>query len=226
MTGSGVLLVEDDVALARALALSLADAGNHVQVVSTARDARAAVDAGGVDVVLLDLGLPDGDGLVLCRELRARSSIPIIVVTARTASADVVAGLEAGADDYVSKPVVGSELSARIQALLRRTVGPAYRDVAVVGDLEIDLRHGSVRRGGSEVQLTRTERALLRDLAVHAGESVTREELLERVWGYRDIGDTRLLDVHVRRLRTKVEADPSHPTLIVTVRGLGYRLET
>lgn len=223
--GYDVLLVEDDAPLARALAMTLTDAGHRVRTASAAAPARMMLHEREPDVILLDLGLPDGDGLDLCAELRAGSNIPIVIVTARVGSADLIAGLEAGADDYVRKPVVGSELSARVSALMRRTErvqGP--RTVRVAG-LEIETRHGSLRRDGEEIPLTRTERRLLRELAAAAGDVVTREELLERVWGYEDIGDTRLLDVHIRRLRLKLEADPSSPELVRTVRGLGYRLE-
>ena len=221
-----VLLVEDDQRLARALSLALSDAGNGVRVAGTAAHARLRMREREPDVVLLDLGLPDGDGLLLCAHLRSSSDVPIIIVTARSDSADVVAGLEAGADDYVSKPVVGSELSARIRALLRRSGREEPCGSLSAGALVIDLRHGSVRRDGQEVALTRTERRLLRELARHRGAVVTREELLERVWGYQDIGDSRLLDVHVRRLRTKIEPDPSAPGHVVTVRGPGYRFES
>jgi two-component system response regulator MtrA len=221
-----VLLVEDDTRLARALALSLADTGDHVRVAANAAQARAQLGSQEPDVVLLDLGLPDEDGLVLCTHLRAASDVPIIIVTARGDTDQVIAGLRAGADDYVRKPVTGSELSARIQALLRRTrrVDMARPPIRA-GDVEIDVRHGSARRDGDDLHLTHLERQLLRELALRAGETVTREELLERVWGYQYFGDTRLLDVHIRRLRTKVELDPSSPRLVVTVRGLGYRLE-
>jgi DNA-binding response OmpR family regulator len=224
--GNDVLLVEDDVRLARALTLALTDAGNRVRVAGTGREAHLRLREREPDVVLLDLGLPDTSGLELCGQLREQSTVPIIIVTARSDSADVVAGLEAGADDYVSKPVVGSELSARIRALLRRTGRDELAGTVTAGSLVIDLRHGSLHRDGGEVSLTRTERRLLRELARSAGQVVTREELLERVWGYQDIGDTRLLDVHVRRLRTKLEPDPSAPRFVVTVRGLGYRFET
>ena len=218
-----VLLVEDDLRLARALSLTLGDAGHAVRVAGTVQEAHARLREREPDIVLLDLGLPDGDGLALCATVRTHSTVPIVIVTARSDSSDVVAGLEAGADDYVSKPVVGSELSARINALLRRTGRDEPSGSLSVDDLVIDLRHGSLSRVGADVPLTRTERRLLRELAAHAGQVVTREELLERVWGYQDIGDSRLLDVHVRRLRTKLERNPSCPELVLTVRGLGYR---
>lgn len=222
--GHALLLVEDDVAVARSLALALGDAGHRVRVAPSAEHARLLFSQQEPDVVLLDLGLPDTDGLTLCKEIRTRSAVPIIIVTARGDSSDVVAGLEAGADDYVSKPVVGSELSARVRALMRRTTGHAGVPFLTVGELEIDLRHGTACRTGEDVSLTRTERRLLRELAAAGGDVVTREDLLDKVWGYADIGDTRLLDVHIRRLRTKLEADPSDPQLVLTVRGLGYRL--
>jgi two-component system response regulator MtrA len=224
--GFDVLLVEDDIRLARALALSLGDAGDRVRVAENAAVARAELHDREPDVVLLDLGLPDEDGLDLCAQLRRESDVPLIIVTARGDSAQVVAGLQAGADDYVRKPVTGSELSARVHALLRRMRRvDAARPPVCVGGVEIDVRHGSARRDGVDLALTRLERHLLSELALRAGDVVTREELLDRVWGYQYFGDTRLLDVHIRRLRTKLERDPSSPEIVVTVRGLGYRLE-
>jgi DNA-binding response OmpR family regulator len=152
--------------------------------------------------------------------------VPVIVVTARTDSHDVVAGLEAGADDYVTKPLVAKELSARIRALLRRTepLSTPQAQRFAVGDLEIRVDEARVLRGGSPLPLTRTEFRLLVELARARGAVLTREELLERVWGYGYFGDSRLVDVHVRRLRTKVERDPGNPRLVVTARGLGYRM--
>lgn len=231
MSGGGhvrrreVLLIEDDVRLARALSLALTDAGCAVRVAGDGAAARRELVDHEPEVILLDLGLPDEDGLTLCTDLRRHSHVPIIVVTARGDSAEVVAGLEAGADDYVRKPVSGSELAARIRALLRRSVTPEVDGSLSVGGIQIEMRHGSARRDGVEVPLTRTERRVLRELAQRPGDVVTREELLQRVWGYEYFGDTRLLDVHIRRLRTKLEADPSSPVLVVTVRGLGYRLD-
>jgi DNA-binding response OmpR family regulator len=219
------LLVEDDAHLARTLSLSLADEGLEMRHEATGAAAREALRRQVPDVVLLDLGLPDEDGLQLCADIRTYGDVPIIVVTARDDSRDVVAGLEAGADDYISKPVVGSELAARIRALLRRTAPDDPDRWVSCADLQVSTRHGLVRRGEEEISMTRTERRLLCELALHCGQVVTREALLERVWGYDYFGDSRLLDVHIRRLRLKVEPDPAVPRHIVTIRGLGYRLE-
>jgi DNA-binding response OmpR family regulator len=180
----------------------------------------------GPDVVLLDLMLPDIDGFTVCRRIRHDSDVPVIVVTARTDSHDVVAGLEAGADDYVTKPLVAKELSARIRALLRRVepmIAPEAHRFAV-GNLEIRVDEGLVLRDGQPLSLTRTEFRLLTELATARGAVLSREELLERVWGYDYFGDSRLVNVHVRRLRTKVERDPANPRLVVTARGIGYRV--
>lgn len=216
-----VLLVEDDADVRRALALSLADHGYEVVPVATARE--ALVSLPDVDAVLLDLTLPDVDGVALCRRIRASGPVPVIMVTGRSGSDEIVAGLEAGADDYVTKPVVGRELAARVDAVLRRT-DPRLTERLVVGDLELQVHEGTVRRSGRPVHLTRTELHLLVALAAQAGRTVSREQLLQQVWGYDYFGDTRLLDVHVRRLRAKVEDDPDSPSLVTTVRGVGYRL--
>jgi DNA-binding response OmpR family regulator len=177
--------------------------------------------------VLLDLRLPDMSGFDVCRALRADSIVPIIMITAQTDTHDMVAGLEAGADDYVTKPVVPKELAARIRALLRRvhlqeasaTVKPAK-----FGDVELRRDLGVVLKGGEELSLTKTEYRLLTEFADHAGAVLSRDQLLERVWGYEYLGDSRLVDAHVRRLRLKVEDHADDPKLIVTVRGIGYRL--
>jgi DNA-binding response OmpR family regulator len=177
-------------------------------------------------VVLVDVMLPGSDGLELTRRLRRSSDVPVIMVTARTDSHDVVAGLEAGADDYVTKPFVAKELSARIRALLRRVgTGDSEPDHMVFDDLEVVPDAGVVTRRGEQVPLTKTEFRLLCELAAHPGRVFSREILLERVWGYDYFGDGRLVDVHVRRLRGKIEDDPSAPRFVVTVRGLGYKLQ-
>ncbi|MDP9498285.1 MAG: response regulator transcription factor [Actinomycetota bacterium] len=216
-----LLLVEDDADVRRALRLALSDEGYEVV---EARDGREALHAlEGVDAVLLDLTLPDGDGVPLCRRIRSAGDTPVIMVTGRSASTEVVAGLEAGADDYVVKPVVAEVLAARVRAVLRR-VRPALGPVLHVGELELLVEEGRTRKGGQELHLTRTEFRLLVELAARAGHVVTREQLLRRVWGYDYFGDTRLLDVHVRRLRAKIEDDPDEPRLVLTARGVGYRL--
>lgn len=224
--GTMLLLVEDDSRIRHALRLALADEGYGVREAASGGEALDQVATHPVDVVLLDLMLPDVDGLEICRQLRAEGDLPIIIVSARSDSSEIIAGLEAGADDYVTKPLVAAELSARIRALLRRarsSQGGGSRILAV-GDLEIHVEEGVVLRDGHETRLTKTEFKLLCELASAEGRVVTREQLLERVWGYGYFGDSRLLDVHVRRLRQKVEPDPGAPRHILTVRGVGYRI--
>ena len=193
----------------------------------TAERGLALFAADGADVVLVDLMLPGIDGFECCRQLRRSSDVPIIIVTARVDSHEVVAGLEAGADDYVTKPFVMKELAARIRALRRRTRAATAAAVGVieVRDLELRPDEGDVLRGGVDIHLTRTEFRLLCELAEAPSRVFSRETLLERVWGYDYFGDGRIVDVHVRRLRTKIEVDPSQPELLVTVRGLGYKLQ-
>jgi DNA-binding response OmpR family regulator len=221
-----VLLIEDDARVRRTLRLALQDEGYEVGEAADGEQGLEAVHRDDPDVILLDVNLPGLDGFSVCRRIRHDSRVPVIMVTARTDSHDVVAGLEAGADDYVTKPLVAKELSARIRALLRR-VEPApdtHPRRVDAGDLSVGLDDGIVTLGGAAVSLTRTEFRLLVELALAEGRICTREELLERVWGYGYFGDSRIVDVHVRRLRTKVERDPSNPRHVVTVRGLGYRL--
>ena len=224
-----ILIVEDDERIRTSMRLALEDEGYEVAESESAEDAvqtfEHATGANAFDLVIIDIMLPGEDGFACCRELRRRSLVPIIMVTARTDTHDVVAGLEAGADDYVTKPFEPKELAARIRALLRRARagdgGPAH---LVFGDLEILPDAGVVRLAGTEVHLTRTEFLLLCELAANANKVLSREQLLERVWSYDYFGDDRLVDVHVRRLRTKVERDPANPRHVLTVRGLGYKL--
>ena len=224
--GTRILAVEDDERIREAVKLALEDEGWTVQGAGSGEEAVDLFAQQTPDVVLIDIMLPGIDGFELCRKLRRSSDVPIVMVTARNDTHDVVAGLEAGADDYLTKPFAPKELSARIRALLRRVrpVQPGHERL-VFGDLELIPEEGKVMRGGGEVHLTKTEFRLLCELAENRGKVFSREELLDKVWGYDYFGDGRLVDVHIRRLRTKVEADPAAPRHVVTVRGLGYRLE-
>jgi two-component system response regulator MtrA len=221
-----LLFIEDDDAIRLALSLALEDEGYAVlQAADGQSGLRAFVD-GEPDLVLLDLRLPDMSGFEVCRSLRARSTVPIIIITAQADTHDMVAGLEAGADDYVTKPVVPKQLAARIRALMRRVQlhDTAPHRAAVFGDVELRKEQGIVLKAGAEIALTKTEYRLLCEFADHPGAVLSRDQLLERVWGYEYLGDSRLVDAHVRRLRLKIEDHPDDPRLLVTVRGLGYRL--
>ena len=224
--GTRILYVEDDQRIRGSVKLALEDEGWQVEESETGEDAISSFGRAPTDVVLIDIMLPGMDGFEVCRSIRRHSDVPIIMVTARADTHDVVAGLEAGADDYLTKPFAPKELSARIRALLRRarTADPTVTHLRF-GDLEIVPDEGVVLRDGTEVHLTKTEFRLLVELASSPGRVFSREVLLERVWGYGYFGDGRLVDVHVRRLRTKVEADPANPRHVVTVRGLGYKLQ-
>ncbi|HZC52311.1 MAG TPA: response regulator transcription factor [Mycobacterium sp.] len=220
-----VLLIEDDAQIRRALTLALADEGYAVESVSRGEEALHRMEtAGAPDVVLLDLMLPGMDGFTVCQRIRALGDVPIIIVTARGDRKDVIAGLEAGADDYVTKPLDAGELGARIRALRRRVRSDGgIEPVLRIGEVEVDLSRGTAGIGSASLHLTKTEFRLLTELLHADGRVVTREELLARVWQYDYFGDTRLLDVHIRRLRRKVEPDPNQPQHILTVRGVGYR---
>jgi len=225
--GTRILAVEDDERIRTAVKLALEDEGWTVEEAASGEEAVTLFARQPPDVVLIDIMLPGIDGFDLCRTLRRTSDVPIVMVTARNDTHDVVAGLEAGADDYLTKPFAPKELSARIRALLRRVRPSAPgRERLVFGDLELIPEAGKVLRDSTEVHLTKTEFRLLCELAENPGKVLSREALLDKVWGYDYFGDGRLVDVHIRRLRTKIEADPAAPRHVVTVRGLGYRLET
>jgi DNA-binding response OmpR family regulator len=224
--GTRILAVEDDERIRAAVKLALEDEGWTVAEAANGEDALTQFQQEPADVVLIDIMLPGIDGFEVCRSIRRSSDVPIVMVTARADTHDVVAGLEAGADDYLTKPFAPKELSARIRALLRRArtsevSSPHLR----FGDLEIVPEEGVVRRNGRDVHLTKTEFRVLVELAQSPGRVFSREVLLERIWEHGYFGDGRLVDVHVRRLRTKVEADPANPRHVVTVRGLGYKLQ-
>lgn len=220
-----ILFIEDDDHIRKMLALSLEQDGYTVVEARSGEEGLREFEEHGADMVLVDLRLPDMDGFAVTRALRRSADVPIAMVTASSDTYDVVAGLEAGADDYVVKPVVAKELSARIRALLRRASGSGQTGtVQRFGDVELHREAGAVYRGGEEVTLTRTQFRVLCELAATPGWVVTRTQLLERVWGYDFFGDDRLVDYHISGLRTKIERDPGNPELIVTVRGLGYKL--
>jgi DNA-binding response OmpR family regulator len=224
--GTRILYVEDDQRIRGSVKLALEDEGWQVEEAETGEEAILSFDRSPTDVVLIDIMLPGVDGFEVCRSIRRSSDVPIIMVTARADTHDVVAGLEAGADDYMTKPLQPKELSARIRALLRR-VRPSQpgNQRLRFGELEVVPEEGLVTRDGQQVHLTKTEFRLLVELATNPGKVFSREDLLEKVWGHGVFGDGRLVDVHVRRLRTKVEPDPAHPRHVVTVRGLGYKIQ-
>ena len=217
-----MLVVDDDPALAEMLGIVLQTEGFEPSFVADGDRALAAFRATKPDLVLLDLMLPGTDGIDVCRQIRAESGTPIVMLTARGDTVDVVLGLECGADDYIIKPFKPKELVARMRARLRRNDN-ATSEVLHIGDVTIDVAGHVVSRDGAPVALTPLEFDLLAALARKPGHVFTREQLLEQVWGYRHAADTRLVNVHVQRLRAKVERDPERPELVVTVRGVGYK---
>jgi two-component system response regulator RegX3 len=228
---STVLVVEDEDSFVEALTVGLKREGFRVQVARDGAEALDLFDAVKPDLVLLDVMLPKVSGIDVCRELRRRSQVPIIMVTAKGGEIDTVVGLEVGADDYVTKPYRLRELVARMRAVLRRrsaetsTTALADGEALTVGDVALDPERHEVVIRGATVQLPLKEFELLEILLANAGRVLPRETLIDRVWGTDYVGDTKTLDVHVKRLRAKVEPDPSTPTRIVTIRGLGYKYE-
>jgi two-component system response regulator MtrA len=220
-----LLLVEDDASIREIGSIGLKAAGFQVVTAADGRQGLAQARSGGFDAVILDVMLPSLDGFEVCREIRKFSRVPIVMLTARTDLIDVVVGLESGADDYVKKPFELPELIARLRAVLRRAASPAEDTVIAAGRLEVDPAGFTVRKDGIELALTATEFRLLVELARRPGQVFTRELLLQRVWDYAYVGDSHLVDVAIQRLRAKVEDDPSHPAMIKTVRGVGYRLD-
>ena len=220
-----VLVVDDDASLAEMLTIVLRQEGFDARVCSRGDRALAEFRDYRPDVLLLDLMLPGKGGIDVCKEIRAESGVPIVMLTAKGDTVDVVVGLESGADDYVVKPFKPKELVARIRARVRRTDNPAQENLTI-GDLAIDVAGHAVTRGSEAINLTPLEFDLLLALARKPWQVFTREVLLEQVWGYRHAADTRLVNVHVQRLRSKVEHDPENPEIVVTVRGVGYKAGT
>jgi two-component system response regulator MtrA len=217
-----ILVVDDDTALSEMIGIVLRGEGFEPFFCADGDGALAAFRASRPDLVLLDLMLPGKDGIEVCRQIRAESGVPIVMLTAKSDTIDIVLGLESGADDYVPKPFKPKELVARVRARMRRTDQPVLESLTI-GDLAIDVAGHSVRRGDEQVFLTPLEFDLLVALARKPWQVFTREVLLEQVWGYRHAADTRLVNVHVQRLRSKIEIDPEHPEVVVTVRGVGYK---
>lgn len=225
MTKEKVLVVDDEKTLVKALKFNLEKEGFKVEEAYNGEEALQKVAALNPDIIVLDLMLPGLDGFEVCRQIRKKQEIPIIMLTARGDDIDKVLGLELGADDYMTKPFNPRELVARIKAILRRSGAreEALRKHIQIGGLEIDLLQHRVRAGNREIDLTAKEFALLSFLASNAGRVYSREQLLEQVWGYNYYGDARTVDVHIRHLREKIEIDPANPELIITVWGTGYK---
>jgi two-component system response regulator RegX3 len=222
-----ILIVEDESSLSEPLAYLLAREGYETVIAADGLTALAEFDRSGADLVLLDLMLPRLSGTEVCRELRNRSAVPIIMLTAKDSEVDIVVGLELGADDYVTKPYSTRELLARIRAVLRRRIEADIPDDAVLesGPIRMDIERHAVTVDGTDVPMPLKEFELLEFLLRNAGRVLTRGQLIDRVWGSDYYGDTKTLDVHIKRIRSKIERVPSEPVLLVTVRGLGYRFE-
>lgn len=218
-----ILVVDDDPAIAEMLTIVLQGEGFRTVVVGDGVEAVKAAEEHNPDLILLDVMLPGMNGIDVCKAIRESSTVPIVMLTARTDTVDVVLGLESGADDYVHKPFKPKELVARVRARLRRTPEEAPAEMIEVADLKIDVPGHQVIRDGQEIALTPIEFDLLVTLASRPRQVFSREELLEQVWGYRKSSDTRLVNVHIQRLRSKVEKDPDDPKIIQTVRGIGYK---
>ncbi len=225
---TSVLLVEDEPDLADPLAYLLRREGFEVEIAADGKAAIAAFHERGADVVLLDLMLPGVPGTEVCRQIRATSRVPVIMLTAKDSEVDIVVGLELGADDYVTKPYSSRELLARMRAVLRRAVqhdADLDERVLVGGRVTLDIDRHAVAVDGAEISMPLKEFELLEALMRNAGRVLTRGQLIDRVWGTDYFGDTKTLDVHVKRIRSRIELDPAEPTMLVTVRGLGYRFE-
>ena len=228
---TSVLIVEDEAALAEPLAFLLKKEGFEVRIAGDGPTALAEFEANHVDIVLLDLMLPGMSGTEVCKNIRLRSNVPVIMVTARDSEIDKVVGLEIGADDYVTKPYSSRELIARIRAVLRRGGEPEYEeeeleeDVRRGGRVVMDVERHVVTVDGDPVSMPLKEFDLLEYLLRNSGRVLTRGQLIDRVWGADYVGDTKTLDVHIKRLRSKIEVNPSRPSHLVTVRGLGYKFE-
>lgn len=223
-----ILIVEDEASFSEALEFLLGKEGFSVVTAATGTEALRKFEQGGIDLVLLDLMIPEISGTEVCRQIRAKSRVPIIMLTAKDSEVDKVVGLEIGADDYVTKPYSSRELVARIRAVLRRNSGEGIENepgVMTVSGIRMDIDRHQVSVNGIPVSLPLKEFELLEFLMRNAGRVLTRMQLIDRVWGSDYVGDTKTLDVHIKRLRAKIETDPANPTLIQTVRGLGYKME-
>ncbi|KQM82874.1 response regulator transcription factor [Agromyces sp. Leaf222] len=222
-----ILLVEDEIALSDPLSFLLEREGYEIEVAADGPSALVAFDRGGADLLLLDLMLPGLPGTEVCREIRARSNVPIIMLTAKDSEIDIVVGLELGADDYVTKPYSTRELLARIRAVLRRRIDADDFDDSLIegGRVRMDVDRHTVEVDGEPVPMPLKEFELLELLMRNPGRVLTRGQLIDRVWGSDYFGDTKTLDVHIKRIRSKIEQQPSEPVQLVTVRGLGYRFE-